>query len=58
VKLPGMSRERLNAFAADTTDVPIEETIWDVIVLNGVDARQHELAAMLADLTTQPFVGR
>jgi hypothetical protein len=39
--------------AADTADMPIEETIWDVIVPNDVDARAHELPTVLADLITR-----
>jgi hypothetical protein len=33
--------------------MPIEETIWDVVVPNDVHPRPHELATALGDLITQ-----
>lgn len=45
-----MSAERRNVLAADTGDMPIEETIWDIVVPNDVDAQQHDLTTVLADL--------
>jgi hypothetical protein len=33
--------------------MPIEETVWDVVVPNDVDAREHELPSVLADLVAQ-----
>jgi hypothetical protein len=48
-----VSPGRLSRFAADTGDMPIEETIWDVVVPNDVHPRQHDLPTVLADLITQ-----
>jgi hypothetical protein len=48
-----VSAERRNALAADTGDMPIEETIWDIVVPNDVDAQQHELTTVLAALITK-----
>jgi hypothetical protein len=45
-----VSAERRNVLAADTGDMPIEETIWDIVVPNDVDAQQHDLTTVLADL--------
>ena len=39
--------------AANTPDMPIEETLWDVIVPNEVGARAYELTAVLADVITR-----
>ena len=33
--------------------MPIEETIWDVVVPDDVHSRRHDLARVLADLVTQ-----
>jgi hypothetical protein len=50
---PRVSPGTLSRFAADTGDMPIEETIWDVVVPTDVHPRQHELATVLGDLITQ-----
>jgi hypothetical protein len=33
--------------------MPIEETLWDVVVPNDVDAQQHQLPTVLARLIAQ-----
>jgi hypothetical protein len=33
--------------------MPIEETIWDVVVPNHVDAQQHQFPTLLAELVAQ-----
>lgn len=52
-RVPGVSSERCTVSAADTGDMPIEETIWDIVVPNDVDAQQHEMTRVLADLITK-----
>jgi hypothetical protein len=48
-----VSSERRNVLAVHTGEMPIEETIWDIVVPNDVDAQQHDLTTVLADLITK-----